>query len=188
MRKCELQARKIKIHHQTFLKLKRLKKLAEQDGAYRVSKRIHAVLLNSDGKTSGEIANIMQSPRSKISEWLRNYDDYGYEGLLEGHRSGRPKELNDFQRCQLEDIIESGPVAYGFLSGVWTAVMIKKVIEEEFSIQYHPGHVRKILHAMDFSVQRPKRQLAKADPKKQNKWNRYTYPSIKKKRMNVMGG
>ena len=41
--------------------------------------------------------------------------------------------------------------------------MISWVIEEEFGIEYHPGHVRKILHEIGFSVQRPKRVLARAD-------------------------
>jgi hypothetical protein len=30
----------------------------------------------------------------------------------------------------LADILDSGPVAYGFLSGVWTAPMVMRVIEE----------------------------------------------------------
>ena len=54
-------------------------------------------------------------------------------------------------------------------------------IEEEFLISYHPGHVRKILYSLNYSMQRPKRVLANADPEKQNKWQRYTYPNIKKK-------
>jgi hypothetical protein len=28
-------------------------------------------------------------------------------------------------------------------------------MQEEFEVQYHPGHVRKILHEMGFSVQLP---------------------------------
>ncbi len=35
--------------------------------------------------------------------------------------------------------------------------MIAWVIEEEFGVQYHPGHVRKLLHGWGFSVQRPRR-------------------------------
>jgi hypothetical protein len=38
-------------------------------------------------------------------------------------------------------------VAYGLDNGVWTSPMIAWVMEEEFGIKYHPGHVRKLLHA-----------------------------------------
>jgi transposase len=60
--------------------------------------------------------------------------------------------------------------------------MIARVIAEEFAVSYHAGHVRKVLKAMGFSVQRPRRQLAKADPIAQDRWQRYTYPRLKKNR------
>jgi len=177
-----MRSRFLQLHHRTTTKLIRDKKEAERDGAYRVAKRIHAVLLNDGGKTSGEIASLIQSPRSCVCEWLRNYEEHGHESLLEGHRCGRPSKLFENHKTTLCDIIDSGPVAYGFLSGVWTSPMIARVIQEEFGQEYHPGHVRKLLAQLGFSVQRPKRLLAKADPRLQNRWRRYKYPNIKKKR------
>jgi transposase len=182
----KMQARQIELHYQTRCQLERSMKAAEQDGVYRVAKRIHAVLLNAKGKTSGDIADILNSPRSSVSEWLRNYEQFGYDGLLEGHRSGRKSELTQKQKIQLADIIESGPVAYGFVPGVWTSIMIAQIIEEEFSVHYHHGHVRRMLYDLGFSMQRPKKILAKADVDAQKKWCRYTYPNIKKKRAQLM--
>lgn len=176
-----MRARCLELHHKTVQKLLTMKKEAEMDGEYRVAKRIHAVLLNHSGKASGEIAAILNAPRSKVSQWLLNYELGGHESFLEGHRSGRPSGLSDEQKKELSDIVESGPVAYGFLGGVWTAVMIGRVIQNEFGLEYDARHVRRILSALDFSLQRPKRLLAKADPEQQNKWIRYTYPQIKKK-------
>jgi hypothetical protein len=81
----------------------------------------------------------------------------------------------------LADILDSGPVAYGFTSGVWTCPMVARVIEDEFSLSYHPAHVSRILHRLEFSVQRPQRVLARADQALQSKWIRYRYPNLKKK-------
>lgn len=162
-------------------RLNRLRKEAEQEGAYRVARRLHAVLLNSQGRTSGEVARLLESPRSKVSLWLANFQEHGVPGLLEGHRSGRPAELTEAQRQTLADIIESGPVAYEFDCGVWTSPRIARVIEEEFGIRYHPEYVRKLLHRMNFSVQRSRRVLVRADPAQQDRWQRYDYPRLKKK-------
>ena len=41
-----------------------------------------------------------------------------------------------------------------------------------------PAHVRKLLHDIGFSVQRPKRVLARADAAERERWQRYTYPNI----------
>ena len=175
------------VHPKTYKRLIRLRKQAEQDGAYRVAKRLQAVVLNSEGRTSGELANLLKAPRSRVSEWLARYQAYGLEGLLEGHRSGRPWELTLTQRKQLDDILDSGPVAYGLDTGIWTSPMIAWVIEEEFGIHYHPGHVRKLLHRSGFSVQRPRRVLARANVYQQDRWQRYIYPSLKKKRSDKTG-
>jgi len=171
----------VPLHPKTFSKLTRLKKEAEQDGAYRVARRLQAVLLNSSGHSSGELATLLQAPRSKVSQWLANYETDGVEGLLEGTRSGRPPFLNQNQIRDLYDIVESGPVAYGLDCGIWTSPMISRIIEEEFGINFHPGHVRKILHTIGFSVQRPRRVLSRGDPVEQDKWHRKTYPDLKKK-------
>lgn len=175
-----MRPRSLQLHPRTVEKLLRLKQEAETEGAYRVGRRIHAVLLNHDGYSSGQITSILKAPRSRVSEWLRNYEVYGYEGVLEGYRPGRPAELTAANAQALADIIDSGPVAYGFLSGVWTSPMIARVIAEEFGVTYHPGHVRRLLHQLGFSVQRPKRKLTRGDPEKQDRWHRYTYPNLKK--------
>ncbi|MGA8622126.1 MAG: IS630 family transposase [Candidatus Sulfotelmatobacter sp.] len=178
----------LRLHPSTYQRLVQLSKEAEREGAYRVAKRLQAVVLNSQGRTSGELAEVLQAPRSKVSEWLARYQTHGVEGLLEGQRSGRPAQLTPRQRQQLGDILDSGPVAYGLDTGVWTSPMIAWVVQEEFGVQYHPGHVRKLLHEMNFSVQRPKRVLARADRAQQDRWHRRTYPNLKKKPKPKVGG
>jgi transposase len=54
--------------------------------------------------------------------------------------------MTEKQQQQLGDILDSGPVAYGLDTGIWTSLMIARAIEAEFGVQYHPGHVRKLLH------------------------------------------
>ena len=177
-----MRARFIHLSAKQVEKFSALKRAAEADGAYRVARRLHAVLLSQQERTSGEIARLLDAPRSRVSLWLQQFQTHGWEALLEGHRSGRPKELSPAQLAQLDDLLDSGPVAYGFSSGVWTSPMIARVIAEEFAVDYHPGHVRKVLKALGFSVQRPRRKLAKADPAQQDRWQRYTYPRLKKNR------
>ncbi|MBI4739575.1 transposase [Candidatus Woesearchaeota archaeon] len=168
-------------HAKTIKKLVDLSKEALQEGAYRVARRLHAVALNMEGKTAPEIADILKVARVNVSIWLRNWQRKGTGAMLEGHRTGRPPSLSEHQRSKLADILDSGPVAHGFTSGVWTCPMVGRVIEEEFSVSYHPAHVSRILHDLRFSIQRPKKTLARADKALQSRWIRYRFPDIKKK-------
>ena len=168
-------------NQRTLKKLRRLRKRAHADKAPRVALRIQGIILSLEKHSVADIGNLLKIHRSSVHSWITAWNAHGEEGLLEGHRSGRPPKLTANALLRLDDIVDSGPVTYGLETGVWTSPIIARVIEEEFGVIYHPGHVRKILKQLGFSVQRPTTQLVQADPRKQNKWVRYTYPNLKKK-------
>ena len=82
-----MRARFIRLTPKKAQEMSFLQRAAEKDGAYRVARRLHAVLLNHRRHSSGEIARLLEAPRSKVSLWLQQYQTYGWEALLEGHRS-----------------------------------------------------------------------------------------------------
>lgn len=159
-----MKPRMIRLHYKTLRKLIYLKKKAQVNGAYRVARRIRAVILNHKGKTSGEISNILKTPRSRVSEWLKNYEQYGYEGLLEGYRPGRSARLNRQQLSVLCDIINGDHEGYGIQYEMWTSTWITSYIEEEFGVGYHPGHVRRLMHQLGFSLERTRRARIPSSP------------------------
>lgn len=167
-------------NQRTVNKIISLRKEALAEQQYRVATRLHAVMLSIEKHISGDIADLLKVNRTNVPVWINNWNNYGAEGLLEGHRSGRRSSLTTEDKGRLRDIIESGPVAYGLNTGVWTSKIVTQIIEEEFGIGFHPGHVRKLLKEIGFSVQRPTYKLVNAEEKQKNKWIRYTYPNLKK--------
>lgn len=165
---------------QTVAQLLELRRQAQQDKAPRVVIRIQGILLSLDGYSTGDIAVRLKIHRSTVPAWIENWNQHGAEGLWEGHRSGRPPGLDARDREKLRDILDSGPVAYGLETGIWTSPLISQVIREEFAQDYHPGHVRKLLRQLGYSVQRPTTRLVQANVAQKRKWIRYTYPNLKK--------
>jgi len=164
----------------TLARLRNFRKEAHHDKVPRVALRVQAIMLSIEGSTCRQIAKSLQVSRGRVYEWVIAWNQHGIEGLKEGHRSGRPKGLTERQLELLKDIVDSGPLANGLNSGVWTSPLVAEIIFEEFGVSYHPGHVRKILNQIGLSVQRPTTQIAAADIKAQRKWTRYTYPNLKK--------
>ena len=141
--------RLLHLHPSTFPPLIALSKEAERDGAYRVAKRLQAVVLNAEGRTSGELAAILKAPRSKVSEWL------ALSGPWSRRSAGRisirtATGVDQRSNSNLGDILDSGPVAYGLDNGVWTSPMIAWVIEEEFGVSIIPGMCANCFTAGDF--------------------------------------
>lgn len=167
-------------NRQTVEQLLELRRQAQKDKAPRVLLRIQGILLSLDGHSTGEIAQQLKIHRSTVPTWIDHWNQHGREGLWEGHRSGRPPGLPAKHRERLCDILDSGPVAYGLETGIWTSPLVGQVIREEFDREYHPGHVRKLLRQLGYSVQRPTTRLVQADLTQKRKWVRYTYPKLKK--------
>ena len=93
-------------------KLLELRRQAQQDKEPRALLRIRGILMSLDGHTASEIADHLKVHRSTVPLWIDQWNRYGKEGLLEGHRSGRPTALSEEDRERLCDILDSGPVAY----------------------------------------------------------------------------
>jgi transposase len=119
--------------------------------------------------------------RGSVNRWLQWYDAEGAEGLRTGRAPGRAYRLDEAQRAELAKLIEGGPLKAGFTTGVWTGPMIGSLIEKKFGVRYHKHHVPRLLHQLGFSVQRPRKRLARADLQAQRVWLRTTFPAIKKK-------
>ena len=164
----------------TISKLLQLRRQAQKDKVPRVVLRIQGILMSLEGHTTRIIANLLKVHRSTVPLWIDHWNRHGPKGLWEGHRSGRPSGLSSKEREILCDILDSGPVAYGLETGIWTSPLVCQIIAEEFGRQYHPGHVRKLLQELGYSVQRPTTRLVQADLKQKRKWARYTYPNLKK--------
>jgi len=119
--------------------------------------------------------------RGSVNRWLQWYEAGGTAGLATGKPSGRPPRLVKAQLEELTSLIEDGPIAAGYTTGVWTGPIIGDLICKRFGVSYHNHHVPRLLHQLGFSVQRPRKRLASADLKAQAIWLRETFPKIKKK-------
>ena len=150
-------------------------------------KRGRAILGYIEGRPVIQMAAELDVTRGAINRWLQWYKAAGLSGLETRHAPGRSPRLTESQRGELAQIIEDGPLASGYGMGVWTGPMIGGLIAEKFGVQYHNHHVPRLLHDMGFSLQRPRKRLAKADAKRQKEWIQARFPAIKKKARRVRG-
>jgi len=162
-------------------KLRQFVRQAEKDKDLARWRRGRAVLGYIAGRRVVEMAAELGVDRSAINRWLIWYEAMGVEGLLTGKAPGPAPRLSPAQQADLVALIEKGSTAAGYTSGVWTGPMIGDLILQRFGVAYHNHHIPRLLHKLGFSVQRPRKRLARADADKQAQWLRKTFPAIKKK-------
>ena len=162
-------------------KLKAL--LAEAEAAKDLAtwRRAYCVLGYIDGQTAIAMATALSINRTAITKWLAWYSAEGADGLRTTPPPGRVPRLKPEQLAEVSRVVEAGPIAAGFNSGMWTGALVGQWIEKRFGVRYHPQHIPRLLHQLGFSVQRPRKRLARADLEKPAMWLRKTLPAIKKK-------
>ena len=143
--------------------------------------RARAVLGYVAGQRVVDLAGQLDVGRSTVNDWLRWYAREGVEGLRSGKPGRSESRLSEAQREELAALVEAGPLAAGQSSAMWTGKALAALVKEQFGVSYHPRHIPRLLHQMGFSVQRPRKLLARADPEAQATWVRERLPALKKK-------
>lgn len=162
-------------------KLRRFIAAAKERSDLAAWARGRAVLGYIEGTSVIALAEQLEVTRGAVNRWLQWYEVEGVEGLVTRKPPGAPAKLTLSQRDELARLIDAGPQGAGYTSGVWTGPMIGDLIEQRFGVRYHNHHVPRLLNDLGFSVQRPRKRLARADAEAQDRWIRERLPAIKKK-------
>jgi transposase len=168
--------------------LAQLRKLfweAKKAGDLATWRRTKAVMSYLAKKSVISLAAELDVTRGSINRWLQWFEAMGTDGLRTGKAPGNAPKVNEAQRAELAALIEAGPQAAGFTSGLWTGPMIGDLIRKRFGVTLHNHSVPRMLNQMGFSVQRPRKRLARADAEKQAVWLKVRLPALKKKRRPV---
>ena len=101
----------------------------------------------------------------------------GPQGLLSAPIPGRPPALSPEQRGLIPEFLWHGAEAYGFRGSVWTCGRIAKVIEQEFGVSYHKGHVARLLKELHWTPQVPIRRAIQRDDAAIESWRSEVWPA-----------
>ena len=111
-------------------------------------RRFEAMRLLDQGHNQSETARRLKVARQTVSAWRRQYREQGAAGLRQAGRAGRKPLLDAAQRERLTSLLLEGPQAHGFPTPLWSCPRVARLIGDEFGVDYHEGHVWKILRAL----------------------------------------
>ncbi|MFN3471704.1 MAG: IS630 family transposase [Aquificaceae bacterium] len=147
--------------------------------ALEMRRQIAARLLQQ-GKGVREMARLLGVSPSSVSRWKAALEQGGTQALRAKPHPGRPPRLTKSQRERLVQILLDGPRASGFSTDLWTLARVAQVIEREFGVRYHQGHVWYILRDLGWSPQKPARRARERDEEVIRRWREEEWLRIKK--------
>jgi transposase len=144
-------------------------------------RRLEGLRLLEQGLNQSEVARRLKVCSQSVSRWSKTKQEKGEKGLKAAGRAGRLPLLDAEQRQQLEKRLLQGPEKLGYETPLWTCPRVADLIEREFGVSYHAGHVWKILRQLHWSPQRPKGRALERNEEAIAEWKQKTWPAIKKK-------
>jgi transposase len=145
------------------------------------SRRRSAARLFAAGRLNqSEIARRLGVSSVSVHRWFHAWRRDGVRALRKAGRAGRKPRLDKEDLKDLDLALREGALAYGFSSELWTLPRVAKVIEELTGVRYHPGHVWRILQALNWSLQRPTRRAKERNEKAIQRWVAEDWPRVKK--------
>ena len=138
-------------------------------------------LLERSDLNQAEVARRVGVCRQTVSRWVEGFRVGGQEALQRAGRAGRKPELTEADRERLQELLLQGPEQLGYETPLWTCARVAHLIGDQFDIQYHPGHVWKILNHLGWSCQRPEGRARERNEEAIRHWRRGRWPAIKKK-------
>lgn len=144
-------------------------------------RRRQAVELLRQGRTPTEVARMVGADNWSVTRWKQAYDKGGGAALTGKPHPGRKPRLTRQNLRRLAQLLLKGARYHGYSSDLWTLSRVADVIQRQFGVQYHPGHVWKLLLAMHWSCQKPERRARERDEQAIQTWRQEDWPRIKKR-------
>jgi transposase len=119
--------------------------------------------------------------RQVIYKWLRQAKgkNHGLRALRSRKGTGRPRRLSDKQEQQLFRWINGkDPRQHGFDFGLWTRLVVRKLIADKFDANLGVTAIGKLLAKLGLTPQKPLKRAYQRDPAAIEAWKHDVYPSV----------
>lgn len=135
----------------------------EQSGWPKI--RLLIAIKRKEGQSMDSIAEQLQISRTAVNESLHRFLERGISAKDDEKRSGRPRKLTKKQLKGLRKKLISGPRKG--TNVLWTTRQILDLVKREYGLEYTTRHLRRLMHQLGFSLQKPRPRHYKTDIAKQ---------------------
>jgi transposase len=144
-------------------------------------RRFEAIRLWERGESQAAIARQVKVVRQTVARWVKQCRTQGKASLKKAGRAGRKPRLSPKDWQRLERLLLRGPERLDYETPLWTCPRVADLVEREFGVRYHPGHVWKLLIALGWSPQRPTGRARERNQEQIEHWKKKVWPALKKK-------
>jgi transposase len=143
-------------------------------------RRLAAIKLFGEAFNNSEVGRRLKVCNQTASRWRKQYEAGGKEALQKAGRAGRKPLLSAADQQRLVELLKQGPERLGYETPLWTCWRVAHLIEKEFGVSYHAGHVWKLLKALHSECAATHRTRPEATKTPSANGKQQRWPALKK--------
>lgn len=150
------------------------------NSSLQVFRKKVVIQLSQQGLSQTAIAKAVDLSQGRVSQILQ--ESKNNKGQIQSPiYKGAKSKLMESQKQELRELISKGADFHGFQGNIWTSKRLVKLIRDYFDVTYHVHHIPKLLRAMGYSLQKPKKQDIRKDHKAVLDWREQKIEQVKKR-------
>lgn len=138
----------------------------------RYDHRLHGVLLVAQGMSCPEVGRLLGDAPRTVQYWVRRFEEEGLAGLVEGERSGRPRQLSERQLEVLNTVLRQSPSSVGLTANLWDGKSLSAFIERRYKVSLGVRQCQRMFRQFGFRLRKPRPVIARADPERQERYKK----------------
>jgi transposase len=144
-------------------------------------RKIAVQAVRENGQSPEVVAKVLNFNRSCIYDWLRRYDQGGYEALESGKPPGaKPLITREMEVWLEETVLSSTPVEHGYDTNLWTRDILAEMLKKEFGVSVSGLSVSLHLRKRGLSYQKPSYRDLARDEREVEHFVNDTFPRIQR--------
>ena len=132
----------------------------------RFVRRLDVIALICDNHPIHYVAALFGINPTTVQRWVHRINESGFGGLNDKSGRGRRSQLSDTDRHQLKKDIEGPPSKFGYEQSRWDGKLLSHHLKVHYGIHIKVRQCQYLFKQLGFTLQRPRKMPAGADPKK----------------------
>ncbi len=133
----------------------------------RFVRRLDVVALICNGHALNYVAGLFGINSTTVQRWIHRLNESGFQGLKDKSGRGRRSQINDTDRLKLKSDLEKSPKDLGYDQARWDGKLLSHHLKVQYSVELRVRQCQNLFKQLGFSLQRPRKMPAGADPEKQ---------------------
>ena len=163
--------RKLQISDRDIMSIAIQQEISRSEEA-RYDHRLHGVLLVSRGLSCYKVAELFGQHSTTIQRWVHSFEKYGFSGLADFERPGRPKRLTVEQWEAMSQDLRKHPRELGYQQNLWDGKLLSHHLREFYGVDLGTRQCQRIFRNLGFRLRKPRPLIAKADPPEQDSFKK----------------